>query len=170
MPLPRLDTIGGRVTRTTWAPVDPPDLTELFGIYRIRRLIEPELSAKACLLHTDADLDELEASISGFVDAATEPGEVYLAHRAFHTRLLAPAATAWDMRVLEPLWEESDRCVRGWFERLGIHPAVFPDGAPPCRDLLASFRARDPDWARAASRRHLDEHTRRMRRFLGQGN
>jgi len=42
-------------------------------------------------------------------------------------------------------------------ERLGIHPAVFPDGAPPCRDLLASFRARDPDWARAASRRHLDE-------------
>ena len=169
MPEPKLDTISTRAAHATWALSEAPDVVELGGMYRMRRLIEPELSAKACLLHTDAEYDELEAHLEHFLDATADTDEIYRAHRAFHTRLLAPAATAWDLRVLTPLWHETDRCVRAWLIRLGIHPAVLP-GQPPCRELLASFRTRDPESARAACLRELDENAERVRQFFAQAN
>lgn len=169
MPEPKLDTIRTRAARATWALPEAPDAAELGGIFRMRRLIEPELCAKACLLHTDAEFDELEAGIWRFLDTTADTDEIYRAHRAFHTRLLAPAATAWDLRVLTPLWQETDRCVRAWLNRLGIHPAVLP-GQPACRELLASFRTRDPEFARAACLRELDETADRLRQFFAQAN
>jgi DNA-binding GntR family transcriptional regulator len=142
------------------------DLAELAGIFRMRRLIEPELCAQACLLHTDADLDELAAIAPDYYDTSIDPDEFYRAHREFHVRLLAPAATAWDLRVLQPLWQETDRCVRTLLDQLGMHPALLPGGAPPCSDLLDSFRTRDPERARVASRHHLDLNARRVREFM----
>jgi len=96
VPEPKLNTISTRAARATatWALPEAPDAAELAGMYRMRRLIEPELSAKACLLHTDAEYDELEAHLTYFLDATADADEIYRAHRAFHTRLLAPAATA----------------------------------------------------------------------------
>jgi hypothetical protein len=154
---------------STPAPTERPsrrDLAELGGIFRMRRLIEPELCAQACLLHTDADLDELAAIIPDYHDTSVDPDEFYRAHREFHVRLLAPAATAWDLRVLRPLWQETDRCVRALLDQLGMHPASVPGGTPPCSELLDSFRTRDPEQARVASRRHLDLTARRVREFL----
>ncbi|HEX4252025.1 MAG TPA: FCD domain-containing protein [Pseudonocardia sp.] len=184
MPVPRLDvitnqtigTIGEAPTFHTQhdlptlpGPAKPPsrrELAELGGIFRMRRLIEPELCAQACLLHTDADLDELTALAPNFADTSLPPEEIFRAHRDFHFRLLAPAATAWDFRVLLPLWQEADRCVRALLDQLGLHPARLPGGAPPCAELLDAFRTRDPEQARAASRRHLDLNARRVREFL----
>jgi DNA-binding GntR family transcriptional regulator len=142
------------------------DLAELGGIFRMRRLIEPELCAQACVLHTDAHLDELAAIAPDYHDTSVDPDEFYRAHREFHVRLLAPAATAWDLRVLRPLWQETDRCVRALLDQLGMHPASIPGGAPPCTELLDSFRTRDPEQARVASRRHLDLNARRVREFM----
>src|SRR5882757_5370511 len=152
-PIPRLDVItnlaGGTIgaasdlpgLTTLSEPAKPPsrrELAELGGIFRMRRLIEPELCAQACLLHTDADLDELAAIIPDYHDTSVDPDEFYRAHREFHVRLLAPAATAWDLRVLRPLWQETDRCVRALLDQLGMHPASIPGGAPPCSELLDS--------------------------------
>jgi len=184
VPIPRLDMITNQTTGTIGAaptprglhsvttlpePVKPPsrrELAELGGIFRMRRLIEPELCAQACLLHTDADLDELAKLAPDFADTSRPPEEIFRAHRDFHFRLLAPAATAWDFRVLLPLWNEADRCVRALLDQRGLHPARLPGGAPPCSELLDSFRTRDPEQARAASRRHLDLNARRVREFL----
>jgi DNA-binding GntR family transcriptional regulator len=184
VPIPRLGVVINQSTGTIGAapaaagpcgvstlsePTRPPsrrELAELGGIFRMRRLIEPELCAQACLLHTDANLDELAALAPNFTDTTRPPEEIFRAHRDFHFRLLAPAATAWDFRVLLPLWEEADRCVRALLDQLGLHPARLPGGAPPCAELLEAFRARDPEVARAASRRHLDLNARRVREFL----
>jgi DNA-binding GntR family transcriptional regulator len=184
VPIPRLGVITNQTTGTigsaptprglhsvTTLPeaVKPPsrrELAELGGIFRMRRLIEPELCGQACLLHTDADLDELAKLAPNFADTSLPPEEIFRAHRDFHFRLLAPAATAWDFRVLLPLWHEADRCMRALLDQRGLHPARLPGGAPPCSELLDSFRTRDPEQARAASRRHLDLNARRVREFL----
>jgi DNA-binding GntR family transcriptional regulator len=181
--IPRLGVISGVISNESggppWGPGEataaPPgstkrpsrrDLAELGGIFRMRRLIEPELCAQACTLHTDADLDELAAIAPDYHDTSVDPDEFYRAHREFHVRLLAPAATAWDLRVLRPLWQETDRCVRALLDQLGMHPALIPGGAPSCSELLDSFRTRDPEQARVASRRHLDLNARRVREFM----
>jgi DNA-binding GntR family transcriptional regulator len=169
VPEPKLNTISSRAARATWALPEAPDPAELNGVFRMRRLIEPELSAKACLLHTDAQFDELQADMGRFLDTTADADEIYRAHRAFHTRLIAPAATAWDLRVLTPLWQETDRSVRAWMNRLGIHPMVLL-GQPACRTLLASFRTRDPQLARAACLRELDDNADRLRQFFAQAN
>lgn len=184
VPVPRLDVITNQTSGTIGAtpateglcsvttlpgPAKPPsrrELAELGGIFRMRRLIEPELCAQACLLHTDADLDELAELAPNFADTSLPPDEIFRAHRDFHFRLLAPAATAWDFRVLLPLWQEADRCVRALLDQHGLHPARLPGGAPPCAELLDAFRTREPEQARAASRRHLDLNARRVRQFL----
>jgi DNA-binding FadR family transcriptional regulator len=156
--IPKLATISER-SETGWRPPDPRDTAQLDGVFRIRRLVEPELAAKACLLHTDAELDELEASLAQFPVA--DATEFARAARAWHTQMLAPAATAWDLRVLTPLWEATDRYLpppAGW---AGLASAA--DRMSADRELLASFRARDPERARAASRGQLDDEARRVR-------
>jgi DNA-binding GntR family transcriptional regulator len=158
---PKLVTINDRPGWTGCAaPKRFRQTSELDGVYRIRRLVEPELAAKACLLLTDAELDELEASLARF--PAADPVELGRAARAWLTRLLAPAATPWDLRVLAPLWEETDRCLCAQPDRLGLRPPHAPDSVLPGRELLDSFRTRDPELARAACRRQLDDEARRL--------
>ncbi|WP_436764259.1 GntR family transcriptional regulator [Streptosporangium sp. V21-05] len=133
----------------------PLDLADLHGIYRLRRAIEPNLARQSCTELTDEALDALEAEAAGFGDEAHGMADIYENHHAFHFALLAPAATAWDIRILTTLWHAAERYIRIGFGHLDPDPAEHRRRGQAHTDLVAAFRTRDPDTAATAIERHL---------------
>src|ERR1700754_954111 len=116
MPSTNLTLIrGGRQSNPSRSPL----FDELRGHYRIRRLVEPDLAAEACLMLSTEELDGLDKRVTALI---TSSDDAYDAHRAFHTDLLRPAATAWDLRVLRPLWEQADSLIRTGLALRGWKP------------------------------------------------
>ncbi len=74
---------------------------------------------------------------------------------AFHLALLAPATTAWDIRILTTLWRAVERYIRIGFGQLDPDPAEHARRAQAHTDLVAAFRTRDPDTTAAAVEQHL---------------
>jgi DNA-binding GntR family transcriptional regulator len=137
------------------AVVAPLDLADLHAIYRLRRTLEPELARRSCLQITDDDLDQLERQAVEFGDERLGMDAIYEAHHAFHLALFAPAATAWDVRILMTLWRAAERYIRIGFGRLDPDPDEHQRREHAHVDLIAAFRRRDPDAAADAVNTHL---------------
>ncbi|KAB8159501.1 FCD domain-containing protein [Streptomyces sp. 3MP-14] len=137
------------------AVVTPLDLDDLHGIYRLRRALEPEIARRSCGLLADEELDRLAAQAADFGARDHGMGDIYDDHHAFHLALLAPAATAWDIRVLTTLWQAAERYIRIGFGQLDPDPAEHQRRGKAHVDLVAAFRTRDPDTVAAAVEQHL---------------
>ena len=135
------------------ATIAPLDSEDLRGICRLRRRIEPDLAAKAWALTTPADLDVLEARIALARDPRNRPDECYDLHWSLLLGLLGPAATGWDLRMLQMLWRATERYLRVGFDLLD---PIAIDFATARYDLVAGYRAKDPKAARDAMLRHVD--------------
>jgi DNA-binding GntR family transcriptional regulator len=157
---PRLKLVGGAQDRAPSAPMAPE---EVRGCFRLRRLIEPELAAEACLLLKPVQLEELRSRIRYL---PTDPDQLCAALRGFHIELLRPAASRWDLHVLRPLWEETDRLATALVGRHGPSAAEVISCALGCHELLDAYHTRDPDIARAASARYLVRSERIVDRLL----
>jgi DNA-binding GntR family transcriptional regulator len=81
--------------------------------------------------------------------------EIYDGHHAFHLALLAPAATAWDIRILSTLWRASERYIRIGWGRLDPDPQEHERREQHHVELVSAFRQRDPEVASAAVLQHL---------------
>lgn len=137
------------------AIVTPLDLDDLRGIYRLRRALEPEIARRSCGLLTDEELDLLESRAVDFGAREQGMADIYHDHHAFHLALLAPAATAWDIRVLTTLWRAAERYIRIGFGRLDPDPTEHERRGKAHTDLVAAFRTRDPDAVAVAVEQHL---------------
>ena len=137
------------------ARVAPLDLEELQSIYRLRRRLEPEIAQRSCRLLTVAELDRLEEQAIGFGQRDRTMNEIYDGHHAFHLALLAPAATAWDIRILSTLWRASERYIRIGWGRLDPDPQEHERREQHHVELVSAFRQRDPEVASAAVLQHL---------------
>ncbi|MGH3284579.1 MAG: GntR family transcriptional regulator [Streptosporangiaceae bacterium] len=136
------------------ASVAPLDLEEFHAIYRVRRLLEPDLARRSAPQLADAELDRLYQAAAEFGGAERSMDDIYDDHRAFHLALLAPAASAWDIRILAMSERASERYVRIGFGLLDPDPSEH-DRRREAHQLLAEeFRKRDPEIAARA----LDEH------------
>ncbi len=146
------------------ALVAPLDLDDLHAIYRLRRILEPELARRSCLLLTVDQLDRLEAQAVEFGDESLGMDGIYSSHLQFHLALLEPAASSWDTRVLTTLWRAGERYVRIGFGLLDLDPHEHERREQAHEDLIAAFRKRDPDLAAQAIYDHLarNEETARM--------
>jgi len=138
--------------------VAPLDADDLHGIYRLRLALEPEIAGRACLLVPDADLDALATVAAGFGDQHLGLDEMYQAHHDLHLRLLAPAATAWDVRTLENLWHAAERYVRLAFGARDDRDDEHQRREFAHMELIEGYRTRKPDRVRALVRRHLEEN------------
>ena len=136
------------------ASVAPLDLDEFHAIYRVRRLLEPDLARRAVLLLTDAELGRLYQAAAEFGGAERSMDDIYDDHRAFHLALLAPAASAWDIRLLTMSERATERYVRIGFGRLDPDPGEHDRRREAHQLLVEEFRRRDPE----AAARALDEH------------
>jgi DNA-binding GntR family transcriptional regulator len=134
--------------------VAPLDTDELFGVHRLRRLIEPELAAQAAELLRPVDLDRAAALLAELADPTTGEDRRHAAHHEFHAELLRPASTPWDRRVLGMAWRAAERCMRVGLteaERTRLTAGL----GEPHAEMLAAFRTEEPATARAALREHL---------------
>ena len=139
------------------ATVAPLDLEEFHAIYRVRRLIEPDLARRAVPLLEDAELDQLYQAAAEFGGAERSMDDIYGDHRAFHLALVAPAASAWDIRILMMSERATERYVRIGFGLLDPDPSEHERRREAHQLLVAEFRQRDPEIAARA----LDEHLAR---------
>lgn len=146
------------------AVVAPLDAEELRAICRLRRQIEPDLNILASEQISAAELDRLEAFIEFCNGSELRPDEHYDRQHNFHLDLVRPAATAWDLRILERLWRAIERYIRIGSQQL--EPGELDDLEVLQRDLIAAFRSRDPERVRAVTLRRLETAERIARRSL----
>ncbi|MGC1564774.1 MAG: GntR family transcriptional regulator, partial [Trebonia sp.] len=139
------------------ATVAPLDLEEFHAIYRVRRLIEPDLARRAVPLLEDAELDQLYQAAAEFGGTERSMDDIYGDHRAFHLALVAPAASAWDIRILMMSERATERYVRIGFGLLDPDPGEHDRRREAHQLLIDEFRKRDPEIAARA----LDEHLAR---------
>jgi len=131
------------------------DLDELHAVYRIRRLLEPEMARGACPLLSEEELDELYALATSLGAPDRNMDDIYDDHRALHMALLRPAATAWDERILTTLWRAAERYVRIGFGLLDPDPEEHARRREAHQELVDAFRRHDPDQAASALDQHL---------------
>ena len=158
------------ITRPGRSPlVAPLHLDDLRAIYQLRRDLEPEIAGRSCLLITDEHLSWLEAQAADFGDARHTIQTVYDSHHDFHAALLAPAATPWDMRILNALWRAAERYIRIGFGGAGPHPSENARRERAHQELIQVFRLRDRGAVEAAVRTHLAGNEQAALRALDGG-
>jgi DNA-binding GntR family transcriptional regulator len=137
------------------ATVAPLDLAEFHAIYRVRRLLEPDLARRSVRLLADAELDRVYQAAAEFGGAERSMDDIYDDHRAFHLALLAPAASAWDIRILTMSERATERYVRIGFGLLDPDPREHDRRREAHQRLVDAFRERDPQVAARALEDHL---------------
>jgi DNA-binding GntR family transcriptional regulator len=90
------------------------DLADLANIYDLRRIIEVEIGRRAVARMSKSDIEAIHHALVSFQAVANDPSsaEFWERHREFHWALLAPAANPTVQRVLDHLWQSSERYVR----------------------------------------------------------
>jgi DNA-binding GntR family transcriptional regulator len=157
--LRQLDAQGLVITRPgKSACVAPLSHEDLRGIYRLRRQIEPEIGARSCKLLDETDYTRLARYVDMFGDDDLGIDDVYEAHHQFHLELLRPAATAWDLRVLQGLWHAAERYIRLAFLQLDVEPREHHRRQHAHAALLETFRLGDPERVSLAVLHHLDDN------------
>lgn len=139
-------------------PLDPDDLR---AIYRLRISVEPELAALSAPGRTDAEIAELDDMVRAtFGDVLGEA--FWEPHRRFHAAIIEPAASAWDRRMLTPLWDASERYTRLVFDPVEAPESFAAHRAHAHDELVDAARSRDPNRVRAAVRAHLEDNVATM--------
>jgi DNA-binding GntR family transcriptional regulator len=149
------------------ATVAPLDLDDLHAIYRLRRLLEPDLARRSCTLISDSELDRLATEAAGFGDPDRSMEAIYDAHHDFHLALFAPTATSWDIRMLSVLWRAAERYIRIGFGLLDPDPREHHRRQRAHEELISVFRRRDPKAAARAVDAHLDHNEKIAQAALG---
>ena len=125
---------------------------ELEGVFALRSLLEPQLTALAVPHATAADLDDLDDLAARMVDLGDrDPDGLVPLNRAFHGRLVelaaAPAlATALAGAVHSPLVARNFHA----YDAASLQRSLAHH-----TEIVAALRAGDPEWARAVMTAHI---------------
>jgi len=128
----------------------PEDLQE---IQDARRLIEPEIAARAASRASDTTLDALSALLDQMEGIARSGESIFETAWDFHLQLAAAAGNATITKLVGILYEAIRVAERPLYDR---HFDPLQD-IQEHRLLLASIRRRNPDDARKAMMRHLGD-------------
>ena len=137
------------------AIVNPLDVDELRGIYRLRRAIEPDLAARSCHLLGPSDRDRLDDLLEAYGQPRDDAEELWRIHHDLHLGLLQPAASSWDLRILSQLWHASDRYTRIVFETYNVSDTERKRRYDAHRILVEASRSLSPFEIRTALTSHL---------------
>jgi DNA-binding GntR family transcriptional regulator len=140
------------------AIVAPLNRQELQSIYRLRQLIEPDLASRSVTLFTEGDLQLLEQLLNEYCKVLMDADEFWSSHHDLHEALIRPAASEWDMRLLEQLWHASDRYTRVVFDAQLMTKPEREHRFERHRRLLEAARSGEPDELRLAVGEHLTEN------------
>jgi DNA-binding GntR family transcriptional regulator len=147
------------------AIVRPMNRHDVEGIYRLRKMIEPALARLNCELLTAEDLAKLEELLAIYSNEDAGIEDEIMAHEAFHLRLITPAASEWDQRILAYVWNANRRYARLLFDPAN-REARQRLGRKHHR-LLSPAKSRSPDRLGAALLRHLEENEKSLLKAIG---
>ncbi len=104
--------------------------TEARQLYEVRLSLDPTAAELAATRRTKADIADMRAALRALLPVTRQEGEEALsAHRAFHRSLYTASHNDLLVRMLDDLWDQSDR-----YRRLGLE---LPPGEEP----------RERDWS-----------------------
>src|SRR6187431_2140423 len=115
------------------ASLSPEDLAD---IYRLRRVIEGDLTLRAMAQMTDERLDQAQVALDEYAEIEREPSALAAAHHAFHAAILDDVTGAVDRRVLEILWHSADRYLHLLMDNLDRAPETTEARISEHRALL----------------------------------
>jgi DNA-binding GntR family transcriptional regulator len=137
------------------AEVRPMNEQDLAGIYGLRLAIEPGLAARGAVLLSPADIEELSAMLSIF-DSEVDVDREFELHQYFHLKIITPAASEWDLRVLKHLWAANERYARLRFD---THDKPLQAELHELHAALVhAVTSRSPEWVHAATVEHLKQN------------
>ncbi|MFI6026498.1 GntR family transcriptional regulator [Amycolatopsis magusensis] len=138
------------------AKVAAINATEARQLFEVRLSLDPTAAMLAAERRTDADLTTLRAAAARLVPVTRTWGEEGLtAHRAFHRALYTASHNDVLIRMLDDIWDKSDR-----YRRLGLD--LPPGDEPRTRDhrehheLVELVTAGDTTGARDLMHAHIE--------------
>lgn len=147
------------------AAVSPLSTDDLAAIYRLRLRIEPDLAGRSVALRTPESLAQLEAALEE--SRHTDPDRAWQGHYDFHERLVQPASSSWDIRLLHTLWTAAER-----YTLLVFDPLVVDDDERSARyhrhrRLFDRAAAGDPVGLEAELTAHLEANEHEILHRIG---
>lgn len=94
---------------------------DMESIYNLRLAIEPQLAAKSVPEFTAPQLAELAEWLE--LSRDEDPEVAWKGHHDFHAGLVSPAASEWDLRILDLLWTAAERYTHLVFDPTPIDEA-----------------------------------------------
>jgi DNA-binding GntR family transcriptional regulator len=140
------------------AMVGPLDRNELRAIYRLRKTVEADIAARACLLLTPDDFVRARHFLAEFVADDQSADDAWEMHKQFHLTLLRPALSDWDSRILEQLWHASDRYTRVVYETYNADEQERKRREVAHLVLLDAAKTGSPNEFKSATTQHLTDH------------
>ena len=129
---------------------------DLSGIYRLRKLIEGDLTLRAMENMTPERLELAQVALDEYADVEREPASLAAAHHAFHAAILDDVTGGADRRVLEILWHSADRYLHLLMDNLDNAPETTEARIEEHRALLDLAREGSPEQLRDAWIAHLE--------------
>jgi DNA-binding GntR family transcriptional regulator len=171
--LQRLEAQGLVVLSPARRPmVAPLSLDDVEAIYQLRLKLEAPLAGRMAELR-DSPIagaewsEELRRLIGLAFNADVHPDDQWDAHYAFHRLLVEPAATAWELRFLQQIWDAADRYTRLVFDPQGIRDAAERERrAAAHHEVLRFVLSGTATEAEAALHKHFTDNLRAIRELL----
>jgi GntR family transcriptional repressor for pyruvate dehydrogenase complex len=133
-----------------------------FELIRARRVIEGECAALAAQHARRAQIAALEEALDRMeADAAGEAPPLE-ADRLFHLRVAEATGNAALVAVVRSLWEERAGALFSQLEHHFDTPRLWAAALREHRAILEAVASGEPDAARAAMHRHMDQATKRF--------
>lgn len=144
------------LNRSRSAIVTPLEPDDLRSIYRLRLRLEPELAAQSATQRSQSEITEFENLIHAAFDTTLGEDSHWEMHRKFHAALISPAAQAWDLRLLAPLWYGAERYTRLVFDPVEASAETTVAREHAHVKLIAAARSKDPTQVRDELSQHLE--------------
>jgi DNA-binding GntR family transcriptional regulator len=145
--------------------VSPLSTSEAKEVYELRLKLEPEATALAADLATEADHAHAQETLASLYSVTDEHGEgVGAFNRAFHRALFRPCGKPITINILERLQVLSERYVRMHLEPLGRDERANEEH----QELLQAWLARDAGRVAALVRAHIGKTIEDLHQQLGE--
>ena len=144
------------LTQARSAAVAPLSTEDLTAIYRLRLRIEPDLAARSAVLRSPEWVDHLGRDLEE--SRNEDPDRAWQGHYDFHERLVSPAASSWDLRLLHTLWTAAERYTLLVFDPIVVDAAERERRHARHRRLLERAEAGDAAGLEAELIAHLESN------------
>lgn len=142
-------------------------LADLEDTYRLRLVLDPMATELAVPRLTPEHLEQAAEDLADLSDAldAADLGAIRVANRAFHFVLYEASDSAWLVRMISMVWENTERYHRIGLELMGTPEERKAEHAA----ILDACRARKPKQAARLMHEHLSRTFAVARRALEDG-